>query len=288
VDEFWADPEVIEPAPAWVKHYRGLWGLFAQDPFAGEDAPAGPRYNRDGSVRLAWFDPLSWAGLEKVVSPDMQETALQARKEAIRVTIQNLREEIQSIQTSQIERGIDLAAFYNKPHLQAEVERLQKALAVDRKNLIALRERLAIKEDALESLERYSLEQPGQGEFNLRGHIRYDQQPYKKHNLRFPELAEVWAAVSIGILMIAVVLLILFARSFLVWGLAALFIVMITIEAAFRRRLSTLVRWTAVGLATLGFFILAYEFFWAFVLVLLMGIGFYMIIENLRELVTRR
>ena len=36
---------------AWVSQYRGLWGLFARDPISGENAPAGPMYNRDGSPR---------------------------------------------------------------------------------------------------------------------------------------------------------------------------------------------------------------------------------------------
>ena len=167
-------------------------------------------------------------------------------------------------------------------------ERIQKVLMKERDNLIALRERLTVKQAALEALELYSLREPGEKAANLRGHIQHWQQPEIKRTLRFPVLAEIWAAVSIGILMIAVVLLILFARGFLFWGLGALFVVMVTIEAAFRRRLSDLVRWTAVGLAAIGFFILMFEFFWVFALVLLMAVGFYMIVENLRELWARR
>ena len=49
--------------------FRGLWGLYAQDPIAGENPPAGPMYNRDGSVRAAWFDPLGFADLDKVPPP---------------------------------------------------------------------------------------------------------------------------------------------------------------------------------------------------------------------------
>ncbi|MCB0188295.1 MAG: hypothetical protein KDE31_28695, partial [Caldilineaceae bacterium] len=49
----WAPPRLLNPTPPWVSMYRGLWGLYTQDPFAGEDAPAGPMYNRDGSVRRA-------------------------------------------------------------------------------------------------------------------------------------------------------------------------------------------------------------------------------------------
>ena len=287
-DEAWAEPGLIEPEPLWVKHYRGLWGFYAQDPFSGEDAPAGPRYERDGSVRLPWFDPLSWAGMEKLVPPGRVDAALAARKEAVQKTIQTLEKDIHNLQEKHIERGMDLAAFQDVPHLQPEVARIRKALIEDRENLIALREHLTVKQAALQALESYAHRDPGEKAANLRDHIRHLQQPQVKRTLRFPVLAEIWAAVSIGILMIAVVLLIIFARDFLFWGLGALFVVMVTIEAAFRRRLSDLVRWTAVGLATIGFFILLFDFFWVFALVLLMAIGFYMIVENLRELLARR
>jgi len=36
----------------WVSQYRGLWGLFARDPISGENAPAGPMYNRRFAARL--------------------------------------------------------------------------------------------------------------------------------------------------------------------------------------------------------------------------------------------
>lgn len=287
-DEVWEEPILIEPEPAWVKNYRGLWGLYAQDPFSGEDAPAGPRYNQDGSVRLAWFDPLSWAGMEKLLPPNQVEAALEVRKRVVRKTIQTLLSDIRDLEELQRQRGLDLTIFHEAPHLQPEAERIQPKLIEDRERLIALRARLAMKHAALEAMESYAKRAPEEKAMDLRGHIQHLRQPEIKRNLRFPALAELWAAVSIGIVMIAVVLLAAFARQFLFWGLGALFLVMITIEAAFRRRLSDLVRWTAVGLATIGFFILLFEFFWAFAFVLFMATGLYMIIQNLRELFARR
>ena len=52
-------PVLIDDRTPWVHDYRGLWGLDTGDPFGGERAPAGPRYERGGSVRLCWSDP--WA-----------------------------------------------------------------------------------------------------------------------------------------------------------------------------------------------------------------------------------
>jgi hypothetical protein len=59
-------PVIIDDATGWVRDFRGLWGLDTADPFGGERAPAGPRYNRDGSLRESWADPVAWAGLDEV------------------------------------------------------------------------------------------------------------------------------------------------------------------------------------------------------------------------------
>ncbi|MGH3148378.1 MAG: hypothetical protein ACRDTR_21560, partial [Rubrobacter sp.] len=66
-DMEWDPPRLmLDPLPSWVVGYRGLWGLYTRDPFEGEDAPAGPMYNRDKTICKEWYDPVGWAGLEKV------------------------------------------------------------------------------------------------------------------------------------------------------------------------------------------------------------------------------
>jgi hypothetical protein len=75
----WTAVAIDEETP-WVRDYRGLWGYDTRDPFGGKRAPAGPRYERDGSTRLAWDRPVAWAGLDKVPPTRADElTALQRR-----------------------------------------------------------------------------------------------------------------------------------------------------------------------------------------------------------------
>ena len=57
---------LVDSQTPWVRDYRGLWGLDTADPFGGERAPAGPRYERSGAIRTSWADPVGWAGLDKV------------------------------------------------------------------------------------------------------------------------------------------------------------------------------------------------------------------------------
>ena len=55
-------PVLLDESQQWAFEYSGLWGVSIQDPFEGEEAPAGPVFNRDGSVRGSWFDPLGFSG----------------------------------------------------------------------------------------------------------------------------------------------------------------------------------------------------------------------------------
>lgn len=59
-------PILIDADTPWVRDFSGLWGLDTEDPFGGERAPAGPRYERNGTIRPSWADPVGWAGLQKV------------------------------------------------------------------------------------------------------------------------------------------------------------------------------------------------------------------------------
>ena len=55
-------PVLITAETPWVRDFSGLWGLDTDDPFGGERAPAGPRYERNGTIRPSWADPVGWAG----------------------------------------------------------------------------------------------------------------------------------------------------------------------------------------------------------------------------------
>lgn len=64
-DHTW-QPVLVDDTTPWVRDYPGLWGLDTDDPFGGERAPGGPRYERGGTIRASWGDPVGWAGLAKV------------------------------------------------------------------------------------------------------------------------------------------------------------------------------------------------------------------------------
>jgi len=73
-------PIVIDDDTPWVRDFRGLWGHDTRDRLGGERGPAGPRYDRDGTVRASWGDPVGWAGLAKVAPNPDHELAFVARR----------------------------------------------------------------------------------------------------------------------------------------------------------------------------------------------------------------
>ena len=76
-DVAWS-PVIIGDETAGSTDTAGLWGLDTGDRFAGERAPAGPKYTRTGSVRQSWHDPLGFAGLDKVAPPSQAVAVLEA------------------------------------------------------------------------------------------------------------------------------------------------------------------------------------------------------------------
>jgi hypothetical protein len=88
-------PEVIDEDTSWVRGYRGLWGHDTRDRLGGERGPAGPRYERDGTVRASWAGPVGWAGLAKVApSPSVAHELLARRGEQIQARLDELEVDI--------------------------------------------------------------------------------------------------------------------------------------------------------------------------------------------------
>ena len=95
-DHEWT-PIIIGDSDTWVDGYRGLWGLDTGDRFAGERAPAGPKYTRTGTVRQSWADPLGFSGLAKVPPPSRAPAVLDARIAELRRERDDVRREAEVI-----------------------------------------------------------------------------------------------------------------------------------------------------------------------------------------------
>jgi len=280
----WSPPDVISEPPAWVSQYRGLWGVYIRDPLAGENAPAGPMYNRDGSVRRAWYDPLGWAGLDKLPTRHQALARVYERCETLTARQAGLSQSIHEKSHQLTGLGVEAIAAQSHPHLKRVYKAHQEKLKTLAQEIDQLRAEFAENKAMLEALALYR-QQLGQGERSpARAHIRRAHQPIPETELRLGGLLETWAAISIGLMLISLVGLIIFAPYNWPIGLLAIIAVFIMIEATFHKRLAQLITQATIALAILAALILIVDFFPLLAIIGALVASGYMMWENLREL----
>jgi hypothetical protein len=151
-------PVLLDQDAPWVADYRGLWGLDTAGVTAGERAPAGPKFERDGSVRLSWADPVGFCGLHTVVPAVAQDAAV---GDALRRVAAEIGESRAAIRAA----ALGHAAGADDP--AGELQRLERRL-----------ERLHRQRSELEDRAR-RLRQglPAGGAADLRAHLRHPAEP---------------------------------------------------------------------------------------------------------------
>ena len=282
----WSSPRLLDnPIPDWAFNFRGLWGLYTRDPFEGEDAPAGPIYNRDGSVARPWYDPVGWAGLDKV--PTLPETLQAVREQQVMVVKRRVTLQAEIEEKSRVLKGlgVESAAARGQPHLRSLYEGHRKRIEELSEEVDRLRARVAADGVVAESLESYA-DRLRTGERGpARAHISYAQTPASETKLRASRLAEAWAAASVGLMLIVFVLVATYERgAYLTFALAGSIALFLSVEAGFRGRLTNLVTSATIGLAVVAALVVVYEFFWNIVVATVLLLGLYILWDNLREL----
>ena len=273
---------LISDEDGWVDGYRGLWGLDTWDPLGGERAPSGPKYNRNGSVRESWRDPLGWAGLDKVLPP---RKAIAATEQMLAMLSDEQKELAAQIeQQRDIVRTLDLEVITLKQadYLDDLCKRRQATLDEEIAKLHALNQRLVDAGETLAAGET-QLGRLREGDFGaVRGHIQraHAPQPPLGQQSRF---ALWWAAVSGGLLLLVIVALVYFRPpTWPIW-LVGVVVAFGAIEAFTRGRLRGYLYGLTIALALLNAAILLYEFWVLAVVMAVVGLVVLMIRDNLRE-----
>jgi hypothetical protein len=284
-DRTWDEPRLIsDPPPDWVSGYRGLWGLYARDPFEGEDAPAGPMYNRDKSINRAWYDPVGWAGLDKVPPPAETLEAILEQRADIISRCGALRAEIDDKSRQLKKLGAELAAMRDRSHLDAPYQEGTRRVGELSGELDRLRGKLATDEAVSESLAEYADRLRAGERDQARAHISRAHRPASEDELRVSRVAEAWAAISVSLMLISFLGIAMFEREHLISMLVFSIALFAFVEAGFRGRLVNLISSANIGLAVVATLIIIYEFFWQLVVAAVLVIGLYVLWDNLREL----
>ena len=278
-------PVLIDESTPWVGYYRGLWGLFARDPISGENAPAGPMYNRDGSSRGSWYDPLGFAGLDKVAPPPQMEKMLSdncekvsRRQEELEKLIPGKAGELQAIGARQ--KGME-----GHPHLAKLYSALEKEINTLSAEVRNLRREYSENTALLQGLTRRLDRLKAGGQDDPRSHIHHLAVPDDPSRvLRFDRAAETWAAISLSLLMFAITALIFFAPKYIWAGLVIILILFVVAESFLRGAFVQTVGRITLILAMLSALILFLQFWKWIIATTLVAMGISLMYQRLREL----
>jgi hypothetical protein len=242
-------------------------------------------YNRDGSPRSSWYDPLGFAGLDKVPPPPDALRLLKKncaeitkRQKALNNLIPDKVGELQAL-------GVKLKSMEGNPHLAKQYAALGRKMAPLTDEVHNLRREYSENNAMLESLtERIKREKSGVRD-NPRAHVQHLIMPVKTARMRFDRAAEWWAAVSLSLLLFAVVGLLLFAHQFVVAGLAIIILLFIVTESVLRGAFIQTVSQLTGLLAIIGAVILFLHFWFWILMIALLGTAVFLMFQRLRELV---
>ena len=225
-------PVLVDDQTPWLHDYRGLWGLDTGDPFGGERAPAGPRYERGGSVRLCWSDPVGWAGLDKEAPcPAAERRALAGRITEVGAQLAAATEDVEA-RGDELRRarvGIQALSSGGSQADSSALAALEDSVAQAR----ARRQALTEERDALVHASAHGLppEDP-------HAHLRHRALPNVDPARARSRALRVWSSVSASFLLAGLAVVILGHLGALVPAFAAVTLVMLSAEAFTRRRLA--------------------------------------------------
>jgi hypothetical protein len=279
-------PVLIDDHTPWLRDYRGLWGLDTRDPLGGERAPAGPRYERDGSVRSCWSDPVGWAGLDKEApTPAAEQQAIEGRitelDAHLTTTTAELDDRITGLRRARV--GIRaLTGTGNRP---------------DRAGLAALEaavQRVRIRRQTLaeerEALERASID--GLPREDPHEHLRHRALPNVDPLRTRTRVLRIWSAVSASVLLAGLALAILGHFGALLPAVGGLTVIMLCVEAFARGHLARfaaglLVAAVIAGVAWLAIWAALGHWRAAVAILLLLAAGA-VLLASIRDFFTKR
>ncbi|HEY3336743.1 MAG TPA: hypothetical protein VGK16_16055 [Candidatus Limnocylindrales bacterium] len=277
-------PIVISDAIPWVDGYRGLWGLDTGDRLAGERAPAGPKYTREGTVRQAWNDPLGFVGLAGSPTPAeargvmVQRIAeLEAERAAMEAEADRLARDLPKL-------GIEVRALQQATGAVAYRQRRVAELQAGEARLAGLRASAAELEASIGAGTDYLGRHDAGLHGDPRAHLAHAATPEPPDQMKRRVFAETWAALSVGVLVIALAAILWFRLLPIASTLLLVILGYLAIESFAQRQVESLLLRVTVALAAISAVLLGYHFLRELVLLGLGALGLFILLDNAGEL----
>lgn len=263
---------VVDDNTPWVRDYSGLWGNDTEDRFGGERGPAGPRYERNGTVRRSWGDPVGWAALDAVIPSG---TARQALVDARTAELAGQLAEVQAERDAI--RG----------RLRADVLAGTVDVTAPQTRLAELADRSVVLADQLHRLDLVGDAEPPPVGPHAHLHVRPLPEPVEPAGRR--RFLRLWATISTPLLFVLIAFIVASTgRPIASLGAFAL-VVVFTLEAIARRRfvsfLGTLVAVVITALVVVTVVTALLASWQATLVVVLLAAAIGCLVANLRELI---
>jgi len=271
----------------WVDRYRGLWGLDTGDRLAGERAPAGPKYTRTGTVRQSWNDPLSFVGLAGVPTPSNVRRILVDRVDALRAERSAADAEADALVATLPAIEVEVEALAEVSGVEAYRARRAADLHEGGARLAAVRASTAELRAAVAASETWLARFDEGWRGDPRAHLAHAAVPETYTIARGWGFAEGWAALSVGLLVISLAVILWFKLLPVPLTLAVLVIGYLAIESVAQRRVETLLLRITIALAAVAALLLGWTYLRELVLAGLFALGVFILLDNVRELFRR-
>jgi hypothetical protein len=282
-EETW-EPILIDDGTPWVAGYDGLFGLDTRDRFAGERAPAGPKFNRDGRPRQSWIDPVGFAGLHGESPPSQRTAVLEAEVEKLAVELAGVEEGIGARQGEAQQLGLRVAASIRAGRSEAILAPVEAARDDAIGELSNLRRRaddlrVTIADTAAE------LDRARGGDFgDPRQHLHFVARPQDPGDINLSRLLDIWSAFSIALAILILGVLLILQVPHLWIAVLIVIVGYAAIEALVRRRLLRFLLNVTVVLAVIGSLILLVTYWLEAIALFVIAIGFLILRDNFGEL----
>ncbi len=226
-------PILIDSTTPWVRDYRGLWGLDTEDPFGGERAPAGPRFERGGAIRASWADPVGWAGLDKVPpTPSADADAEVSRVAELDATVDDLNVQIATGQDELRRAATGVAALPPTVTGGRRGDGSAARLIAREAEIAALRAR---RRDAVNELDQLRHVQGAMRPSSPHAHLRHRAVPDRATSTN--ALLRFWSGASLSILLLLLGIGFISDSHSVLWIAFLALLGVMAIEALLRHRL---------------------------------------------------
>lgn len=243
------DLRVMSPDWCWLEDFRGLWGLDTHDPLGGERGPSGPKFQRNGDVRVSWADPVGFAGLHGTPPPDPLDDEFdddhdQANSDE-RSEAQRLDRALDDLD-DQIRRRTRLLPLANRVANSTEIQEESKRLS-----------ELLQQRSELEDLRRRAgtAEEP----FDVRAHLVQPAVPMAPPKATGWLLA-VWAAISIPMVLLSIAAVLVFESLSVAGITVAVAAGVLLLEQLVRRRYQAAFRLVVMYAIVVAFSLFVFSF----------------------------